>query len=370
MPTAKCPECEKTRDLREPCSHCGAEPCGAAPKKESVATLEFDELEPHDVPARKRAPTPDEALRRFSTMVESSPLFAAEPATDELQVVEPIDANHGLMVGIEAKFELASAPADAEPIVNLLLTLTPAGPPAIDAASGPVAHIILALDLSASMNHPDKYPVLTEALAGMLYELRSPNAAPVLVSLVVFAYGSATLLRDVSSKAINPRDVLSALDRSPLRFGRYTDAVGAMQRAGSIAKQALTANRAMPVRICLLTDGRPQDMDGTRAILAKIAKMPVDVDALAFGADADVGALQELVCGGRGGTVKQVRSDTLSEAFGRIAEVAQRVVANRARFDMDLASGVVGGEAYRFRPARHRYGDAAFAGGTDRKSVV
>jgi uncharacterized protein YegL len=363
MAHAKCPGCDKQRDLREPCSHCGADPCAAAPLTPTSA-MSFDELEPFDAPARKRAPKPDESLRRFSQMVEQSPVFSPAPHAGELQVVQPIDPYQGLSVGVVARFEVASAPADAEPIVNLLLTLTPEGPPAVDPTSGPIAHIILALDLSASMNHPDKYPVLTEALAGMLYELKSPNAAEVLVSVVVFAYGSATLVRNLPSKSIEPREVLAAIDSSPLRFGRYTDMAGALQRSGSLAKHSLLANRAMPVRIYVLTDGKPQDMDGSRAILAKIAKMPVDVDGLAFGSDADVAALQSLVAGGRGGTVKQVRSDTLSEAFGRIAEVAQRVVANRALFDLSLAAGVVGGEAYRFRPARHRYGDAAFVGGT------
>ena len=364
MAQAKCPGCDKSRDLREPCSHCGAEPCAAVPQPPSASPMAFDELEPFDAPSRKRAPSPGESLRRFSSMVEQSPLFATPRAAGDLQVVQPIDPYQGLAVGVVARFEVASAPADAEPIVNLLLTLTPEGPSVIDPASGPIAHIVLALDLSASMNHPDKYPVLTEALAGMLYELKSPNAAEVLVSIVVFAYGSATLVRNVPSKSIDPREVLDAIDRSPLRFGRYTDMAGALQRAGSLAKHSLLANRAMPVRVYVLTDGKPQDMEGTRAILAKVAKMPVDVDGLAFGADADVGALQELVSGGRGGTVKQVRAETLSEAFGRIAEVSQRVVANRALFDLSLAAGVVGGEAYRFRPARHRYGDAAFVGGT------
>jgi uncharacterized protein YegL len=365
MTLAKCPGCDKPRDLREPCGHCGAEPCAAVPQPPSATQpMAFDELEPAEAPSRKRAPSPGEALKRFSPMVEQSPVFAPARGSGDVPVVQPADPYQGLSVGVTARFEVASAPADAEPIVNLLLTLAPEGPPLIDPATGPIAHIILALDLSASMNHPDKYPVLTEALAGMLYELKSPNAAEVLVSIVVFAYGSATLVRNVPSKSIDPREVLDTIDRSPLRFGRYTDAVGALQRSGSLAKHSLIANRAMPVRIYLLTDGKPQDMDGTRAILAKVAKMPVDVDALAFGADADVAALQELVSGGRGGTVKQVRSDTLSEAFGRIAEVAQRVVANRALFELSLASGVVGGEAYRFRPARHRYGDAAFEGGT------
>ena len=362
MAQARCPQCDKARDLREPCSHCGAESKAASPATGATAPLEFDELEPFDSP-RKKAPRPDEALRQFSGVVDESPVFASAAEQGALHVLQPLDAERGLDVGIQAKFEVASAPADAEPIVNMLLTLNPDGPPVIDAATGPVAHVILALDLSASMNHPDKYPVLTAALSGMLYELKSPSAAEVLVSIVLYAYGSETLLRNVPSKSIDPRDVLKQIDHSPLRFGRYTDVVGAMQRSGVLAKKSLQANRAMPVRIYLLTDGRPQDMDGAREVMSKVAKMPVDVDGLAFGGDADVGALQALVAGGRGGTVKLVRSETLADAFGRIAEVAQRVVTNRALFDLSLAAGVVGGDAFRFRPARHRYGESSFEDG-------
>jgi uncharacterized protein YegL len=309
---------------------------------------------------RSRFPSPQESTKRFSSILDTSPLF--QQAAPE--VVQPIGQESGLKVEMDAKFEILSAPADAEPVVHLLLTLLPEGPPIIDPMTGPTAHVILALDLSASMNHPDKYPVLTEALSNMLYSLKSQNSGDVLVSVVVYAYGASTIVRRASAKSLDPRALLTDIDRSPLRFGRYTDVVGALKRAGGLAQKSLADNRAMPVRIYLLTDGRPQDMDGARAVLATIAKMPIDVDGLAFGADADVKALQELVSGGRGGTVKHVRAETLSDAFGRIAETSQRVVSNRALFDLELRPGVVGGEASRFRPARHRYGDSAFAGGT------
>jgi uncharacterized protein YegL len=359
MTRGRCPGCGKPRDVREPCGHCGGEPCAAAPKSGDTTDVVFDEPPTAEVPL---PPTPKDALRRFSSMMNESPVFASEPSTDEIEI-DPEGRNRPLQVTVEAKFETPSAPAAAEPIVHCLLSVLPEGPPLIDPKEGPVAHVILALDLSASMNHPDKYPVLTDALSSMLYELRSTNSAEVLVSVVVYAYGSQTLLRAVSSKTIEPREVLALVDSSPLRFGRYTDVVGALHRAGTLAKRSLEANKAMPQRIYLLTDGRPQDMDGARDMLARIGCMPVDVDGLAFGVDADVARLQNLVSGARGGTVKQVRPDTLSDAFGRIAEVAQRVVANRCVFDFELASGVVGGEAFRFRPARHRYGDAAFRGG-------
>src|SRR5438552_3058742 len=102
---SKCPGCQKSRDLREPCSHCGAGPT-AVPTPQA---LSFEELQPTDA---KRPPKPQEALKRYSTVMDESPLFAAEPDAD-LVIVQPIDATHPLHVTIEAKFEVASAPADA-----------------------------------------------------------------------------------------------------------------------------------------------------------------------------------------------------------------------------------------------------------------
>jgi hypothetical protein len=139
--------------------------------------------------------------------------------------------------------------------------------------------------------------------------------------------------------------------------------VGALKKAARIARDQINAHKAMPVRICILTDGRPQDMDGTRHVLAVLRTNPVDVDGLAFGSDADIAALQDLVQGGRGGTVKHVRPDSIGEAFGRMAETVAHVITNRAIFEFELQPGVVGGAAYRYRPARHRFGDDAFQAG-------
>ncbi len=93
-------------------------------------------------------------------------------------------------------------------------------------------------------------------------------------------------------------------------------------------------------------------------------KLPVDFDGLAFGPDADVLALRDLICGQRGGTVKHVRRETLSDVFCRIAQVAQRVVATRSLLDFELSGGVRGGSAYRFRPGGHGFGPTAFQAGT------
>lgn len=308
--------------------------------------------------------------RKWYPELEQSPVFAHDPGREPTPV-HPTgarrspgpDANPDLEIGIDARFDVSSASGRTDPVVHLLLGVAPNGEPLVDPRSGPVAHVILALDLSASMNHPDKYPVLTRAIEGMLLDLKAPDTGDVLLSIVLFAYGAEVLLRAVPASTLDPRQVLTAIDHSEMRFGRYTDIVGALNRAGRIAYDSHKADKTLPVRVYVLTDGKPQDMDGARSVMETLKKLPVDVDGLAFGDDADVSSLQQLVSGGRGGTVKVVRSDTLTEAFGHIAETAQQMVAKRALVSFDLADGIVGGAAYRFRPARHNYGRNAFEGG-------
>ncbi len=284
--------------------------------------------------------------------------------TTGMAVVTPMtEPAEGVEVAINPRYEFHSAPGEASPAVHVLLDMTPVGRPLVDADDGPIAHVILALDLSASMNHARKYPVLTRALENMLNDLRYAEEGDVLISLVVYAYGAEILLKAAPASEIDPRHVLSLIDNSKLRFGRYTDIVGALSRGGRIALDSHRAMPRVPIRMYVLTDGQPQDMAGAQKTMEMIRKLPVDVHGLAFGDDADVDALQALISGGRGGTIKHVRPDTLNSAFERIGEVARRVVAKRSLLEVELRDGIVGGAAYRFRPGRHAYGTTAFKSG-------
>ena len=247
--------------------------------------------------------------------------------------------------------------------MHTLVEITPRGTSLTGGRSGPAAHLILALDLSASMDRPDKYPVLVQALRRMFIDLQDPDAPDVLISVVAFAMGAETILHAAPARSVDPRDLEALLAQSALRFTRYTDVGGALLMAGRIARDAHHDDRRMPLRIMVLTDGRPQDVDRATRVMASIERVPVDVDCFAFGADADIATMKRLICGRRGGTVKLVEPDTIGEAFERVAEVAQRIVAKRSLIDVELVGGVVGGAVFRHRPARHAFGPSAFQGG-------
>ena len=266
-------------------------------------------------------------------------------------------------VRIDVRYEWGSLPASADPAMNVLVKLTPYGATLSELTGGPDVHLILALDISASMDHPDKLPILELALRGLLDELQTSSGGEVLLTVILFAHGANTLYRAIPASQLAADDLLSAVRESPLLYTRYSDAVGALSRATRIALESHRRNLALPVRIVLLTDGKLQDEDGAAHKIARIAHMPIDIGAMAFGEDADVPCLKRVVAGRRGGTVKHVRKDTLEDAFRRLATSGRRVASRLSILRVETASGVVGGAAFRFRPARHAYGEWAFGDG-------
>lgn len=275
----------------------------------------------------------------------------------------PLPGSPETEVRIDVRYEWGSLPAAADPAMNVLVKLTPYGATLSEMTGGPDVHLILALDISASMDHRDKMPVLLEALRGLVDELQTSEGGEVLLSVVVFGHGSKTLFRAIPASQLAADDLVAAVESSPLLFTRYSDAVGALSRATRIALESHRRNLALPVRIVLLTDGKLQDEDGAAHKIARIGHMPIDIGALAFGADADVSCLRRVVGGRRGGTVKHVRKETLEDVFRRLATSGRRVASRLSLLRFETAAGVVGGAAFRFRPARHAYGEWAFGDG-------
>jgi len=274
-----------------------------------------------------------------------------------------LDIDDHAQIEVRTVYQYSSVPADDPPLLGILVEVQVFGEPIVSKDEAAVGHVVLALDLSASMRHPDKYPVLREAVGSMLDDLQEEDAANVLLSIVVFSRRSEVLFREIPAKNLGKDLLFRAIEQSRQCFGNYTDIPGALSHAGRIAYDQCRKSRTMPVRIYLLTDGKPQDIAGATAMSDKLSHVRADLHALAFGSDADVRILQDLFAGKRGGTVKSVRKETIGSAFERVAAVAQRVVANRCLVDVKLSPGVVGGNAFRYRPARVKFPDPAFGDG-------
>jgi hypothetical protein len=281
------------------------------------------------------------------------PAASPSPATS-------IARNDAARVEVRTRTERVPAGHGSAVEIHVFVDLVPHGPPLIDPSTGPVAHLIFAIDVSATMNRPDRFPAVARSLRRALRDLARPAAPPSLVSLIVFAGRAKTLLRGVPARHVDASEIVRALATSPLMFTPGADVAGALRRAGKIACGQLRARRAMPVRVCLVTDGRPQDVARTSRIMTRIRSLPVDVRALTFGDDADVAYLRDLVAGGRGGTAEGMRPDTVDAALRAAARVPLGALSNRAILQFELARGVEGVDAWRRYPGRHRFGDGAF----------
>ncbi len=391
---AECPQCgERLTERWEWCPKCGAE------VEAEDGSLDFDDLESTDerisrvmeaVELQGEAPPQAIPLAPMTTIeiqpvvpADQGPIMAvpAKPAPLPPRVVRgrkkrrvrraptarrPITAptaETGTELTVKASSEFASIPVDDPPVMGVLLEIEAVGEPIVDAAAGPVAHVILALDLSASMNRPDKYPLMKDAVLRMFRDLKGSGSAEVLVSVVIYSRGSEVILSGTSAWEVDEADLFATIEGHPLCFGDYTDSPGALGKAGRIAFDQRKRNRTLPVRVYLLTDGKPQDTEGFAKTTEMLGRVTADIHALAFGADADMVELQERFAGKRGGTVKSVRKDTIGSAFERVAEVAQKVVATRCLVEFELAPGVTGGDAFRYRPARVRFPEPAFSAG-------
>lgn len=109
----------------------------------------------------------------------------------------------------------------------------------------PAANLVFLLDVSGSMNSPDKLPLLKDSLRMMVNQLKPQDR----VAIVVYAGSTGLVLP--STPAGNKGEILAALDR--LEAGGSTNGGQGIQLAYSVAEQHLA--RGGNNRVILATDG-------------------------------------------------------------------------------------------------------------------
>ena len=135
--------------------------------------------------------------------------------------------------------EVASCPWNAE---HRLVHLGLQGQ-TIDERDVPSRNLVFLLDVSGSMNSPDKLPLLERGL-GMLVDTLRPQDR---VSIVVYAGASGVVLEPTSDKA----EILAALDR--LEAGGSTNGGAGIELAYRLAEKTFVAGGIN--RVILATDG-------------------------------------------------------------------------------------------------------------------
>jgi von Willebrand factor type A domain len=212
------------------------------------------------------------------------------------------------------------------------------------------ADIFLVLDVSGSMNAPDRYPLLRRAVQEFLQKIEPEDR----VGMVVFSTASdliSPLLLGTDAYQ-NSTWLLDRMDKSPRMFGGGT-------YLGSGLQEALTQLQKSPPnrvrRVYVLTDGEIHDTEFCQSTLAPFREHRLEVHVYGFGTAFNAEKLKLLVSDQLGGSVKPICNEAdIISTFAHIAEVNRRIIADDAVFTLSIDHEVDCGDAWAFRP-QERY---------------
>jgi Ca-activated chloride channel family protein len=147
----------------------------------------------------------------------------------------------------------------------------------LEAESLPPSNLVFLLDVSGSMNSPDKLPLLQKAFGMLTQQLRAQDK----VSLVVYAGAAGLVLPPTSGN--QTQTILDALNR--LSAGGSTAGGAGLQLAYATARQNFYKNGNN--RVILATDGDfnvgPSGEDELQRLIEKERKSGVFLSVLGFG---------------------------------------------------------------------------------------
>ncbi len=196
----------------------------------------------------------------------------------------------------------------------------------------PVHHLLI-LDLSGSMNSPDKYPRLKEALQ----HYREAIAEEDLFSLIPFSTTSEMLIQAQPLIALEGWDLAQLLDRWSGRF--YTTRLSpALRLAMKGVEEAQRSGFSGVTRIFCMSDGFIDDPIDSRLGLAALFKREIRVDLLGFGSDFALKQAEELMGGSSLGNIRYVEEGggQLAEYFSHLARTSQRILIHEALLKIQL----------------------------------
>lgn len=210
-------------------------------------------------------------------------------------------------------------------------------------------HHTLIVDVSGSMNQPQKYPRLLDAADAYFDTIGDRD----LLTLLPFSTQHGALLRaapvaDLRRAGFRPA---RAIDQWPHRFSE-TYMSGALGAAlGHL--QTLRRNGFHGVhRVLCMSDGHIHDAVYSKMDLANLLGGEARVDFLGFGDDFDLKQAEALVGSHPLANVRFVEANgsALVEYFAHLAHTSQRIVVRNATVEVEFASSVTCFNVFACRP--------------------
>jgi hypothetical protein len=206
---------------------------------------------------------------------------------------------------------------------------------------------VLVLDVSRSMDRPDKYPLVRSATAMLASHLGAKDR----LAAILFSTGSDAVL-GLGGPCPGPETLAVRMDASQIRHGGTNLAPGLLR-----ALEELQSAGRIPARVYCLTDGQIFDAGAARPLILALSEFGATVQFFGFGENWDIHQLQLLANLTPDGWVKPIlNTEDVERIFGRIGETAAGTIAARVYVHFDFAPAVVCGDFFRFRPIEKHLG--------------
>ena len=173
-------------------------------------------------------------------------------------------------------------------------------------AEQPKANLVFLIDVSGSMDEPDKLPLLKSAFRLLVGKLKADDT----VSIVTYAGNAGTVL--MPTKAADKQKILAAIDN--LEPGGSTAGEAGIREAYKLAQQSFVKDGVN--RVMLATDGDfnvgQTDDDDLKRLIEQERKTGVFLSVFGFGHDNLNDQMMQTIAQNGNGTAAYI--DTLAEA--------------------------------------------------------
>ncbi|WHO76959.1 VWA domain-containing protein [Rhizobium sp. BT03] len=181
-------------------------------------------------------------------------------------------------------------------------------------ATAPHANLVFLIDVSGSMDEPDKLPLLKSAFRLLVNRLKADDT----VSIVTYAGNAGTVLEP--TRVAEKAKILSAIDR--LEAGGSTGGAEGIEAAYDLAKKAFVKDGVN--RVMLATDGDfnvgPSSDEDLKRIIEEKRKDGIFLTVLGFGRGNLNDSLMQTLAQNGNGSAAYI--DTLAEAQKTLVEEA------------------------------------------------
>lgn len=252
---------------------------------------------------------------------------------------------------LECRFDHISYPLGEDPLVYCIADFQLRAESVLQHRSDDErveADIGLILDVSGSMDRPNRYPLLKEAVRHFLTGLGANDR----VAVTLFTDQSKTVIpfTDGDIASADPDHIIKSMDSSGILFGPNTLLAPALRLSLDAFRTLGNANNRAR-RVYVMTDGELYDYEESKDALYGYRPESIEVHVYGFGEDFSAAALKRLVSDQIGGTIKPILSEeNITRTFAHVAAVNRRLVGHNGKMTILFPTHVVCGDAWVYQP--------------------